>query len=368
MSARIAGYDFARSFAVFGLVVANFSHSVDHSDFYLLHDFIQAGTTITFLILGGVGISLLERQNKRTNDAHRSADSRKRLISRAAFLLVIGICCYSILRDNCLCFFSICLAIGAMLLRVSDRWLWVFAFIFALIWGAFTFLIFGYYEIIEEFSRYWDTFRDDNPWTAEGLIFRIFLYKFHLLFSWAGFLLIGMWLGRKEVHFRRVRKGVFFGGAAVALVSLAPWLLMFYAPLLLRYVLFLLAPSRPTLSDISESGVDPILMLLTLLHTLAPCGIAAAIIGGSLILTERFPDAKWIKPFLTTGQLALTLYVIHLIIGEGLLKTLGVLDKTLPYAIGSAVIFCICALIFSHFWRKRFERGPLEWGMRRITG
>ena len=86
------------------------------------------------------------------------------------------------------------------------------------------------------------------------------------------------------------------------------------------------------------------------------------------MLTEKYPDAKWTRPFIATGQLALTLYVVHLIIGRGLLKTLDVLDKTLPFAIGSAVIFCICAVVFSHFWTKRFARGPLEWGMRRITG
>ena len=86
------------------------------------------------------------------------------------------------------------------------------------------------------------------------------------------------------------------------------------------------------------------------------------------MLTEKYPSAKWTKPFIATGQLALTLYVAHLIIGRGMLKALGVLDKTLPLAIGSAVIFCICAVMFSHLWRKRFERGPLEWGIRRITG
>ena len=72
---------------------------------------------------------------------------------------------------------------------------------------------------------------------------------------------------------------------------------------------------------------------------------------------------------IATGQLALTLYVGHLIVGGGVQKLLEVLEnQTLPFAIGSAVIFCICAVMFSHFWRKRYERGPLEWGIRRITG
>ena len=85
-------------------------------------------------------------------------------------------------------------------------------------------------------------------------------------------------------------------------------------------------------------------------------------------LRSEVPSYFVYAPFIATGQLALTLYVAHLIIGKGLLKALGVLDKTLLFAVGSAVIFCICAVAFSHFWRKRYDRGPLEWGIRRITG
>ena len=54
MHTRIAGYDFDRSLALFGLVLANFSHG----DFYLLDTLIQGGTVATFLVLGGVGVSL----------------------------------------------------------------------------------------------------------------------------------------------------------------------------------------------------------------------------------------------------------------------------------------------------------------------
>ena len=362
MCTRIAGYDFALSLALFGLVIAHFSHSVDHSDFYLLRDLIQEGATIAFLILGGVGISLLDKRNKRTNEAHRSADSRKRLIRRAAFLLVIGICCYSIWQDNFLCFFSICIAIGAMLLTASNRWLWLIALLSLAIFFGFIFLVLDYSEMF----RSWEAWLDSAPWTVEGMLSRLHLNGFHFIFPLTAFLLIGMWLGRREVPSPNVRKTLFFGGITVTLVSSAPWLLMIYAPSLLRYVP--LVPSRPSLSDISGSGVDPIVMLLALFQLFAEYGTAAAIIGGGLMLTERFPSAKGTKPFIATGQLALTLYVAHLIIGGVLLKAPGVLDKTLPYAIGSAVIFCLCAVVFSHYWSKRFEHGPLEWGMRRVTG
>ena len=40
MNTRIAGYDFARSLALFGLVAANFSGDVEHADLYLLDTLI----------------------------------------------------------------------------------------------------------------------------------------------------------------------------------------------------------------------------------------------------------------------------------------------------------------------------------------
>ena len=65
----------------------------------------------------------------------------------------------------------------------------------------------------------WDTLWEGDPWTIEVILFRAFLYRFHLIFYWIAFLLIGMWLGRRNVHHFRVRGVVFFGGIAVALIS-----------------------------------------------------------------------------------------------------------------------------------------------------
>ena len=245
-------------------------------------------------------------------------------------------------------FYGICIAIGALLLTVSNRWLWSLVFVCVAISVVCSFLShYFFYEIF----RNLEALQNSDPWTVQGMLFRAFLNGFLFIFSWIVFLLIGMWLGRQEVHYLRVRRDMFLGGIVVALVvGGILWLL-------LRYL------------DLSESGIRSFWRLLAALYFFVMCGGVIAIIGGSLMLTEKYPDAKWTRPFLATGQLALTLYVAHLVIGRGMLEVLGILgNKTLPLAMGSAVIFCICAVIFSHSWTKRFGRGPLEWGIRRITG
>ena len=363
MNRRIAGYDFARSLAVFGLVVANFSGNVGHADFHWLYTFIQSGATATFILLAGVGVSLLTQLVRTTNGTPGIADSRKRLIKRAAFLIVVGICCNLIWYADVLHLYGISIAIGSLLIA-PNRWLWSLAFIFVLTCAAFIFFLFDYYEVVDEAIRNnWNVPSDSDPWTVKGIVLRFYLSGLHSIFKWITFLLIGMWLGQRNVHNPETRRKVFFGGIAVALISEC-------IPLVIHHMLWLVSGLSPSNAlRLIEAARILLTPLLTPIYFFAGCGTAIAIIGGSLMLTEKYPDAKWAQPFIATGQLALTLYVAHLIIGMGQSKALEILEnQTFPFAIGSAVIFCICAVIFSHFWRKRFERGPLEWSMRRITG
>ena len=75
MRRRIAGYDFARSLAVFGLAIVNFSGGVAHADFHWLYTFIQSGATATFMLLAGVGVSLLTQSGRTTNGTHGIANT-----------------------------------------------------------------------------------------------------------------------------------------------------------------------------------------------------------------------------------------------------------------------------------------------------
>ena len=367
METRIAGYDFARSLALFGLVAANFSLGFEIADFGLehliqvrLHSLMRGGAIATFLVLGGVGISLLTHRVRITNETPGITGRRKQLIRRAAALLLVGICCNLIWNTGLLGFYSLYIVIGALLLTVSNRWLGSLAFGFIIISVVFIVLIYGYFDYLEMLQS-WDTVQDSDPWTVEGMVSRLVHSRLDWIFSWTTFLLIGMWLGRQDVRHPRVRRNMFVGGIVLALAAeCAVWVLIYGALWLPRGFYPLGA---------SDWLIANILIVTKSVDFFAPFGIAMLIIGASLMLTEKCPDAKWTKPFIATGQLVLTLYVAYLAIGIGLSKALEVLDsKTLPFEIGGAAVFCICAVIFSHFWRKRFNRGPLEWGIRRITG
>jgi uncharacterized membrane protein YeiB len=74
-------------------------------------------------------------------------------------------------------------------------------------------------------------------------------------------------------------------------------------------------------------------------------------------------------PIVHTGQLALTLYVAHVIVGMGILEAMGRLeDQSLPYIVTASLVFSAAATAWSTWWRRRHDRGPLEWVMRRLSG
>ena len=300
MNTRIAGYDFARSLALFGLVVAIFIPRVGADDFELhqfiqgqLHSFMHGGAIATFLLLGGVGLSLWTQQFRAADNVHRFTDGRKRLMRRAALLMVVGICCNLIFFTNLLSSYGGYILIGALLLTVSNRWLWSLVSVCVILSFAFIFLMFASLDHVEMVKR-WATHRDHDLYlsTVDDMIYRLSSSGLHSLFSWTVFLLVGLWLGRQDTHFPRERRNILLGGMVIALVTSCTLLVIVFRAVWLTRSFDPVAP---------EWGLVTLAMLADFL---TKAGISLAIIMGSLTLIEKYPEAKWTKPFIATGRLA----------------------------------------------------------------
>ena len=299
MSARIAGYDFARSLALFGLLATALITApipdFETGEFELyhiilgqLHSFIRGGAITTFLLLGGVGISLRTQQSRTTDNAHRITDSRKRLIRRAALLMVVGIGCSLVLPTNLLSCYGGYILIGALLMTVSNRWLWSLASACVIISFALVFLMLHEIFSREMLEESWGT-----PYvfgfSVEGMIYNLLSFELYSLFYWSVFLLIGMWLGRLEVPFPRERRNLLLRAMVIALVTSCVLLVLLSSTVWSRY-------SFDSIVTWWDMGAGLIIGFL------AGGGTAIAIVMGSLSLIEKYPDAKWTKPFIATGQ------------------------------------------------------------------
>jgi len=348
-ASRIEGYDVARALAIFGMIVVNFkvvmgSSAAGPGWLVALAGLFEGRAAALFVMLAGVGLTLLSRRALLSGAAPDQRQARQRIVRRALVLLLAGLLLEPIWPADILHFYGLYLAVGAAMLFVSDRWLLLAA---GLLVAGFVGL-FGLFDYSAGWN--WATLEYSGFWTARGLARSLLFNGFHPLFPWCAFLLFGMWLGRREVGDQRWRRRMLRGailtlllveaGAALGRAALAAGLI---SPL--AGALFSRGPMPPTPFYVLSAGSSALIVLLLALE-----------------LSGRAGGRGWWRALVATGQMALTLYIAHILLGMGLIEALGWLDGgrslslTLLYALG----FYAAAIVVAVSWRRRFQRGPCE--------
>jgi uncharacterized membrane protein YeiB len=98
---------------------------------------------------------------------------------------------------------------------------------------------------------------------------------------------------------------------------------------------------------------------------------ALFIISLCILISKRFQNNILIIALKKTGQLALTFYVAHVVIGmvfiEQVFSTpLGMFS--LEFSVLYAIIFSLICILFAIAWTKYKKFGPLEWVLRKLAG
>jgi uncharacterized membrane protein YeiB len=348
---RIIGYDVARALAVFGMVLVNFKvvmGAAGSGPVWLdgLMSLLEGRAAAVFVVLAGVGITLMTNKGRQFGSLDRQRSDRTTLLKRALFLFVVGLAYIPIWPADILHFYGVYLAIAAFVFTASDRRLWTGA-VFSTLMFVVLLMLFDY-----EAGWNWETLEYSGFWTPAGMLRHLFFNGFHPVFPWLSFLLIGMWLGRQNVREPATRCRILGISLVVALLTEAVSLVL---------------TTRFFSGDLGAL-FDTVPIPPMPLYIVAGASTAIVVILLCLEATQRNPEARWATPLVHTGQLALTLYVAHVLIGMGFLETIGRLEQqNLVFAVTSGLIFCVLSVLFAHFWRLRYKRGPLEWVMRRLT-
>jgi uncharacterized membrane protein YeiB len=98
--------------------------------------------------------------------------------------------------------------------------------------------------------------------------------------------------------------------------------------------------------------------------------IAFAIISACILISKKFENSFIIDALNKTGQLALTFYVTHVIVGMGIIEVINpskIGNYSIEFSVGYAIVFSVLCMLFAIIWRKYYNSGPLEWVMRKIT-
>lgn len=358
MKKRIIGYDLARAFAVFGMVVVNFkivmgAEKSGSSWLVNLVGVLDGRAAATFVVLAGIGISLLSRKARDSGDSLALAGNRNTLLRRALFLFLGGLLYTPIWPADILHFYGVFLAVAAFLLTSSPTKLWIL--IGVLVSGfAIMAFVFDY-----EYEWNWETLEYSGFWTPQGMVRNLFYNGFHPVIPWLAFLLLGMVVGRLKMDSSSVRRRVFGAGLAMAVASEAiSWLII------RTFSSEGEVADKEAIAVVFGTGPMPPMPF----YMLAGAGTACAVIAASVSIGKRFQDAIWIRPFVATGQLALTLYVAHVVVGMTILEVIGRMEnQTLPVSLIASAVFLVASVAFAHFWRRHFVRGPVEMLMRFCT-
>jgi len=356
---RILGFDFARSLAIFGMVIVNFSISITNyeitsaawaEDFSSIFYGRAAGL---FVVLAGVGVSLMTKRALANQDEAALRARRVMLLKRSAILFVLGLSWIPIWAADILHFYALYFLIAVILLRASSRALWIWAALFMLIFVALV-LTFDY-----DASWDWDTVSDFSAWTFSGFLRDLFFNGFHPVFPWAAFILMGMWFGRQEVSDPVWRRRALAISASVAVIT------ELVSAILIRSVppaaLEVSAEELPFVLGTTPSPPLPF-------YIIAATATAFTIILLSIEITERYKDVFIVRALIAAGQLALTIYLAHVLIGLGIMQGLGLIENsTTEFSLYYSGAFFVAAVAFSYWWRQRHTQGPLERLLRRLS-
>lgn len=352
---RIVGFDIARGVAILIMIMVNFrlAFNADYESSLLLSvvDYFTGKAAALFVILAGIGVTLLSKKAASSNDSKKLFAIKKRLWKRSLFLFIIGMAYLPIWPADILHFYAFYLSVAAFLINIREKLLW-----------TITGIVVALYPLLLSVVDYdtgwnWATLEYIGFWTLKGFVHNLFVNGFHPFFPWIAFVLFGMILGRLDWQDQKLRLKLLFTGLFILLA--------------VHFISISLMDIGQTFMEMSQDeaqylfGTHP--MPPFPFYILAGISFSLIVLVCSVYIGEWFRGSRLVKAMANTGQLALTLYIAHVVIGIGLvyLFTGTISFYRIEYVFAYAMLFGLACLLFSYFWVKKHGRGPLETVMRR---
>ncbi len=358
MKERIIGLDVARALAVFGMIIVNFKIVLGTEGATWAKSFagiLEGKAAATFVVLAGIGIAFMTKSSILEQKAHKLNLVRKKLVKRALLLFILGISYIVIWPADILHFYGIYMLITLLLIKSSNKTIITTALSLIFIYPLL--MIFINYETGWDFI----TLNYHDFWTIPGFIRNLFYNGFHPVVPWSSFMLMGYWLGKQDLHkVKFVKRCLTYSIITFISLQLFSFLL----------ILLLANGDIKTTTELKEVlGTNPMPPLP--IYMISGISIAFTIISACILLGYKFKDNKVIHILKQTGQLALTFYVAHVIVGMGIIEMINP-DKIGNYSIEFSVIyalgFSLLTMLFTVVWLKYKKKGPLEWIMHKLIG
>ncbi|MEY2401710.1 MAG: uncharacterized protein QOJ08_1821 [Ilumatobacteraceae bacterium] len=356
---RVIDLDVTRAVALIGVVVMNYNGylilrggSVGESSVNHFFDPwmgpLSTRFAATFVMVAGMGITLMTNRGRLSGDRVRRNADRWTLIRRGLLLYAFGYVFEWIWDGTILFFYGAFFMIGALLFTLRTRWLVAVGAIAAV--GAAAIQWWAYQT---DHSTRWllEGWYASSPYRSpRRLMFDTFVNGTHPVLPWLAFLCAGMVLARLLPLSSDLRRLLFALG--VLLVAGSYLANRVFADTPLRARLLATDPSSRSLN-----------------YTVCVLGssIAAFCLIGWIANATR--STMVTRAFAAAGRSTLTLYIVHALVFNALVNRWHLIRPSgLDVALVFAGCFWIVGIIAAALWQRRFGIGPAEWVYRQFGG
>ncbi len=353
---RVIDLDVVRAIALIGVCVMNYHAYLilrggNPGDGFAARVFdpwngpLSTRFAATFVVVAGMGVSLLTNRAVLSGDRVERSRVRWVLIRRGVLLYSFGMLLDWVWSGTILFFYGAYFLVAAAIFTLRSRWLAVIGVTAALAAAG---------------VQWWALDRRTNGhdvgWLLDGraaatlsprdLLFDTLVRGTHPVLPWLLFLCLGMILGRRLPFEVVSRVNLVFSG--VLLVAAG-------------YLFANSLPVHPLLrsTDPFDRGV---------LFSITTVGSSLVAVGAIGWIAERTARSRVTQVFAVTGRSSLSIYVLHVLVFNLLVDWLewvepGGLTTALLFAGG----FWVSAIALANLWHTHREFGPLEWVYRRFS-
>ena len=357
MKNRIIGFDLARAYAIFGMFIVNFntafgSHT-NHSGLSGFLNLFNGNSSTLFVMLAGMGVSLMTNRNDYTLEKRKNITSI--ITKRSWFLFALGVVFYLWWPADILHFYGGYMHIAVLFIFFPKKY-----FLYA---AAIAIIIFHVLLAIIPYDTGWnfETLMYDDFWTFEGFLRNTFYNGWNSIFPWIAYFLLGMYLGRLDWKDNKTPKRVLLIGITVYLIT---FLIQSFATSITQ--------NKDLVFYLTADYLPPFVPFM-----LGTSSFGLILISIFIFIGNKVGDIRIARILATTGQMTLTHYIAHLVLGLLLLSIIT--GKTLSYdllkeiptnpiiILTFAIMYFLLSCTFSYLWAKKFKHGPLEMLMRKIS-
>lgn len=315
----------------------------------------------TFVMVAGVGVVLFTNRSRSSGDAMAVSADRWRLIRRGVFLLAFGYMLDWIWAGTILFFYGAFFVVAAGLITVPTArlaWLGVGSTL-----GAWCVQLWARQRRLDGFDTKWllsggrASGISSSMRSPRDAALDVIIHGTHPLLPWLGFFCAGMIIGRLVPVLAQWRRRIVLIGASMVVVG-------YGAATLLRMeatrISGDLGEHMRALSRTDPWSRQPLFVVTTL-------GSSMVAVVGVAWFADRFASRSIVDLLRRSGQMTLSLYVLHVLLFRAVVDGVGWIRPTgLDTALMFTGVVWVSLIAVGASWHRRWGSGPLEIVYRRF--